>query len=144
MPSMREQIMDAIMAAQTASGGATGIAAGGFYRSRVAAVNREEGRTLVVTAHRDDSSQIIADKLERRLLVSLSIIERSVVPDDNADASISSVYSRMMADMTLGGKCIDVQPEDVIFEYGDADQPALVVSLQFRIYYRHSLTSLDS
>ncbi len=139
MASKREEIMDAIVAALA---GTTSIST--IYRSRTAPVQRDESRVLIVTPARDSASQIVSDKLERRLHVVLSIINRGSVPDDSCDDSITSAYAKLMADVTLGGKCMDIEPDDIVFSLDDGDQSSLVVAMQFRVYYRHHLQHLDS
>ena len=49
-----------------------------------------------------------------------------------------------MADLTLGGLAIDVQPAQVSFEFVEADVPAAVISCEYDIRYRTSVSSLAS
>jgi len=49
----------------------------------------------------------------------------------------------MVADLTLGGLAIDVQPDEVSFNMIDADQPAGVIFNDYIIQYRTSVASLS-
>jgi hypothetical protein len=48
-----------------------------------------------------------------------------------------------MADLTLGGYAIDVQPQSVSFDLIEADQPAGVIALEYLVRYRTSVTDLS-
>ena len=74
----------------------------------------------------------------------LSIIVRGSVPDSLADAIIEDMHSKIMNDLTVGGYAIDIQPQGVTFEIVEADQPAGVISCDYLIRYRTSLTDLAS
>jgi hypothetical protein len=50
----------------------------------------------------------------------------------------------MMSDLTAGGYALDVEPRSVSFEMIDADQPAGVISMEFLIRYRTTLTDLSA
>jgi glycine/D-amino acid oxidase-like deaminating enzyme len=52
--------------------------------------------------------------------------------------------AKLMADLTLGGLAIDVQPAQVSFEFVEADVPAAVISCEYDIRYRTSVSSLAS
>jgi hypothetical protein len=47
-----------------------------------------------------------------------------------------------MADLTLGGLCIDVQPGPTEFTLEQADVPVGVIFCNFRILYRTSVSDL--
>jgi len=49
-----------------------------------------------------------------------------------------------MADLTLGGYAIDVQPLSVSFDFVEADQPSGVIALDYLVRYRTSVTDLSS
>ena len=52
------------------------------------------------------------------------------------------MHSLLMADLTLNGNAIDVQPDDVNFDIVDADQPSIVVQNEYIIRYRSEIDDL--
>ena len=56
--------------------------------------------------------------------------------DQAADATMVDLHSRIMADLTLGGLAIDVQPTQTTFNIVEADQPAGVISCEYDVLYR--------
>ena len=71
-------------------------------------------------------------------------VVRSSTPDTDADPVIESMHSLLMADLTVGGLAIDIQPVLTNFEYLDADKPAGVYSNEYNILYRTSVSDLSS
>jgi hypothetical protein len=57
---------------------------------------------------------------------------------------IESMHAKMVADLTLGGYAIDVQPDEVSFTIVDADQSAGVIFNDYIVQYRTSVASLSS
>ena len=49
-----------------------------------------------------------------------------------------------MADLTLGGLCIDIQPTSTEFTLEAADVPVGVIFCTYRILYRTQVASLSS
>ena len=82
--------------------------------------------------------------LDWSLTVRVAIIVRGNVPDQLADPIVADAHSKIMADLTLGGYAIDVQPQSVGFDLVEADQPAGVIALDYLIRYRTSVTDLSS
>jgi hypothetical protein len=81
-------------------------------------------------------------KLDWGLTVRISVIVRGNVPDQLADPTIESLHAKLMADLTLGGYAIDIQPVGVNFELVEADQPAGVISCDYLVRYRTSVVNL--
>jgi hypothetical protein len=82
--------------------------------------------------------------LDWSLTVRIAVIVRGNVPDQQADATVESLHSKIMADLTLGGYAIDVQPRSVSFEMVEADQPAGVIGCEYLVRYRTSVTNLTT
>jgi hypothetical protein len=80
--------------------------------------------------------------LDWTLRIRVVVISRSLIADQAADPTIESLHAKLMADLTLGGLAIDVQPAQVSFEFVEADTPAAVISCEFDIRYRTSVSSL--
>ena len=161
MTTRREQILSAVVAA-ISDGADVGV--GGvdtfndwgslltvdglgqlrIYRSRVTPVSRAESAAIVVEPVQDQAEQNTSlPKLDWSLTVRLSVIVRGDVPDRIADPVLESMHSSLMADLTLGGYAIDIQPQSVSFQMVDADQPAGVISCDYLVRYRTALESLN-
>jgi len=81
-------------------------------------------------------------KLDATLRVRVVVIVRGNVPDQLADPTIVDLHSRIMADLTLGGLAIDVQPALTSFNIVEADQPAGVISCEYDVLYRTQVGDL--
>jgi len=135
----REQILAAIRTALTGT-----VQVGTrIYRSRVEPLARNESPAIVVEPVNDTAVQNTAlPTLDWSLTVRVAIIVRGNVPDQLADPIVEDAHGKIMADLTLGGYAIDVQPQSASFELLEADQPAGVISLDYLIRYRTSVTDL--
>jgi len=80
--------------------------------------------------------------LDWTLRVRISVIVRSSTPDQTADPVIESLHSKLMADLTLGGEAIDIQPAQTTFNFFEADQPAGVVFCEYEVRYRTDVDDL--
>lgn len=141
MTTKRESILAAI---KTTLAGTTGVGTR-IWRSRVQALARQESPAIVVEPISDNAEQNTSlPTLDWSLTVRVAVIVRGDVPDQQADATVESLHSKIMADLTLGGYAIDVQPQGVSFDLVEADQPAGVIACDFLVRYRTSLTDLTS
>ena len=139
MSTRRETILAAIRTALT---GTTGVASR-IYRSRVEPLTRGESPALVIEPISDSAEQLTSlPRLDWSLTVRIAVIVRGNIPDQVADATIESLHSKLMADLTLGGYAIDIQPQGVNFEMVEADQPAGVISCDYLVRYRTSVANL--
>ncbi|MFZ9620422.1 MAG: hypothetical protein ACO289_04410 [Prochlorococcaceae cyanobacterium] len=82
--------------------------------------------------------------LDWSMVVRISVIVRGAVPDQLADPIIENLHSKVMADLTLGGYAIDVQPIGVTFNFTEADGTAGEIQCDYRVLYRTSVTNLAS
>jgi hypothetical protein len=115
-----------------------------IYRSRVEPLARNESPAIVVEPVNDVAVQNTAlPTLDWSMTVRVAIIVRGNVPDQLADPIVESAHSKIVADLTLGGYAIDVQPQGASFELIEADQPAGVISLDYLVRYRTSVTDLS-
>jgi hypothetical protein len=139
MTTRRETIIAAVRTALT---GTTGVSTR-IYRSRVEPMSRGESPAIVIEPVQDQAEQNTSlPTLDWSLTVRISVIVRGAIPDQLADPTVESLHSKLMADLTLGGYAIDVQPQSVNFELVEADQPAGVISCDYLIRYRTSVTNL--
>ena len=141
MTTRRESILAAVA---TALVGTTGVSTR-IYRSRVEPLARGESPALVIEPINDSAQQNTSlPTLDWSLTVRVAVIVRGSVPDQVADPIVESLHGKIMADLTLGGYAIDVQPQSVNFELMEADQPAGVISCDYLVRYRTSVTNLAS
>ena len=138
MTTIREQIL-ATLATTLASSPSIGAP---VYRSRVTPIARNESPAVVIEPVQDQGNQEAIPKVDWRMLVRVSIIVRGAVPDQIADPITQGVHSKIMSDLTVGGLAYDVQPLSVAWEYADADAGAAVVTMDFAVLYRTSLTNV--
>jgi len=141
MTTKRETILAAIASALV---GTTGVSTR-IYRSRVEPLSRGESPALVIEPLNDQAAQNTSlPTLDWSLTVRVAVIVRGAVPDQQADPIVSDMHSKLMADLTLGGYAIDIQPQGVNFEMVEADQPAGVISCDYLVRYRTSVTDLTT
>jgi hypothetical protein len=139
MTTKREQVLSAIATALATTAGVNGR----VYRSRVTAMQRAESPAIVIEPISDTPTQNTSlPTLDWRMRVRVIVIVRGDTPDQLADPIIESMHAKMVADLTLGGYAIDVQPDEVTFNMFDSDQPAGVIFNDYIIQYRTSVASL--
>jgi hypothetical protein len=139
MTTKREQILSAIASALASTAGVSGR----VYRSRVTAMQRAESPAIVIEPISDTPTQNTSlPTLDWRMRVRVTVIVRGDTPDQLADPIIGSMHAKMVADLTLGGYAIDVQPDEVTYNMLDADQPAGVIFNDYIIQYRTTVASL--
>jgi len=141
MTTKRETIIAAVRTALT---GTTGVSTR-IYRSRVEPITRGESPAIVVEPLSDTAQQNTAlPTLDWSLTIRVAVIVRGAIPDQLADPIVESLHAKIMADLTLGGYAIDIQPIAVDFDMQEADQPAGVISCDYLIRYRTSVTDLST
>jgi hypothetical protein len=135
----REQILAAIRTALTG----TAQVSTRIYRSRVEPMARQESPAIVVEPIEDVAQQNTSlPTLDWSLTVRIAVVVRANIPDQAADPIVESLHSKLMADLTLGGLAMDIQPQRVEFQTVEADQPAGVVMCDYLVRYRSSVTNL--
>ena len=136
--TIREQILSTI-ATKLASAPSIGAP---VYRSRVTPLARGESPAVIVEPLQDQANQAVIPKIDWTMGVRISVIVRGAIPDQTADTIIGNIHAKMTADLTMGGYAYDVQPNTTSWEFVESDQPSAVVSYDFLILYRTSLTDL--
>ena len=141
MTTRRESILAKI---KTTLASTTGVGTR-IWRSRVQALARQESPAIVIEPISDSAEQNTSlPKLDWSLTVRVAVIVRGDVPDQQADATVESLHSKLMADLTLGSLAYDVQPIGVSFDLVEADQPAGVISCDYLVRYRTALADLTT
>ena len=139
MTTKRESILAAV---KTALANTTGVGTR-IYRSRVDPLSRGESPAIIIEPIGDTPEQNTSlPTLDWTLRIRVVVIERSDIPDQAADDTIESMHSKLMADLTLGGLAIDIQPAQTSFQLLEADQPAGVIFCEYEIRYRSQVADL--
>ena len=139
MTTKRESILAAV---KTALAGTAGVGTR-IYRSRVDPLSRGESPAIIIEPVSDTPEQNTSlPTLDWTLRIRVVVIERSNIPDQAADDTIEDMHSKLMADLTLGGKAIDIQPAQTSFQLLEADQPAGVIFCEYEIRYRSQVDDL--
>jgi hypothetical protein len=140
MASKREQILAAL---KTTLAGTTGVSTR-IYRSRSEPTTRAESPALVLewTSDQPDIRGTVGH-IDWTLRIKVIVISRGNIPDNLADATVESLYSKLLADPTVGGLAVDVRPSTTTFELIEADQPAGIIMCEFEVDYRTSYGSLS-
>lgn len=139
MTTKRESILSAVKTALT---GTAGVGTR-IYRSRVDPLSRGESPAIIIEPVSDTPEQNTSlPTLDWTLRIRVVVIERSDVPDQAADDTIEDMHSKLMADLTLGGLAIDIQPAQTSFQLLEADQPAGVIFCEYEIRYRSQVADL--
>lgn len=112
------------------------------YRSRVTPLARGEAPAIIIEPVMDQASQTNIPKLDWAMTVRISIIVRGDVPDQVADPLVEAVHAKVMSDLTVAGYAYDVQPQTVGFELIEADNSAGVITCEYLVLYRTSLTDV--
>ena len=140
MTTKRESILAAVKTALT---GTAGVGTR-IYRSRVEPFSRGESPAIVIEPVSDTPEQNTSlPTLDWTLRIRVVVIERADVPDQAADDTIEDMHSKLMADLTLGGLAIDVQPAQTSFQLLEADEPAGVIFCEYEIRYRSEVADLS-
>ena len=139
MTTKRESILAAVKTALT---GTAGVGTR-IYRSRVDPLSRGESPAIIIEPVSDTPEQNTSlPTLDWTLRIRVVVIERSDVPDQAADDTIEDMHSKLMADLSLGGLAIDIQPAQTSFQLLEADQPAGVIFCEYEIRYRSQVADL--
>jgi len=139
MTTKRESILAAI---KTTLAGTSGVGTR-IYRSRVEPMSRAESPAIIIEPITDTPVQNTSlPTLDWTLRVRISVVVRGTTPDTTADSVIESMHAKLMADLTLGNRAIDIQPAQTTFNFFEADQPAGVVFCEYEVMYRSEVDDL--
>ena len=139
MTTKRESIMARLL---TVLANTTGVSTR-IYRSRTVPLTRGESPALILEPVSDTIEQNTSlPTLDHFLTVRVSVIVRGDIPDSVADATVESLHSKIMADLTVNNLAIDIQPSDTTFELLDADQPGGVIGVEYIVRYRTEINDL--
>lgn len=140
MATRREQILAALRTTLTGTAGVGGR----IYRSRVEPVARAEAPVIIIEPVTDVVAQNTSlPSLDHTLTVRAVVIVRGDVPDQLADPIIDDMHRRIMADLTIGGLAIDVQPGTTDFTLESGDASIGVISCLYQVLYRTTVEDIS-
>ena len=135
--SKREQILQKIgvlLAAQNMAGVQIG-------RARTIPVDRAEGTTIIYEG--GEAIPIIQSvtpaPVDWTFTVDFKVIARGEVPDSVADPALIGVHAAMLSDISLGGLAMTVEPGNQRPELLDADEDAVIFTLEYMIRFRNTV-----
>ena len=138
MTSKREQIL-AYVATQL--GGVTGVG-GRVYRSRQAAIRKEESPSIIIEPINDQAVQTVVGALTWSLQFRVAVVAHGDIPDQIADPVVSELYGLLMDDRNMGGSALDLLPRGTYFSMMDGDQSIGIIETVFEVTYRTQETTL--
>ena len=139
MTTKRENILARLLTVITPTTGTSNRA----YRDRVVALTRTQTPSILIEAVDDTPEQNTSlPTLDWSLTVRCAVIVRSSTPVTTADAVVENMHSRIMADLTVNGNAIDVQPGAVVIETLDSDQPTGIINCNYIVRYRTEVDDL--
>lgn len=116
-----------------------------IFRSRTTALTRAETPSIIIEPQNDVVEQTTSlPTLDHTLTVRISVVVRSSTPHQTADPVVESLHSKLMADLTLNGNAIDIQPADTSFQFIDADQAGGIIECDYDIRYRTNIDDLTT
>lgn len=143
MSSKREQILAYIATQMAAVAGISGNA----FRSRPEAVRKEEIPCILIEPVSDRADYNTMDFINWQLQVKITIVQRgtaTTIVDSDADPIYVAAYKKMMEDRTLAGRCQDIYPSGVEYNFLEGDMPTLIQSCNFTIIYRTLATDPEA
>ncbi len=139
----REQILDALKTVLESVTTPTALS-GRVERSLKVGTDRQEAPVVIVEPINDTPQNESIYRLNWRLLVRISLIVRGAVPDRVADPIIESIHEAIMADISLGGLSMDVEPGQVNFDLVNADGSGGIIPIDYVVVYQTSRESMST
>jgi len=132
-PSVRERLLEALMAALTPVAAAKGAT---FLRSPTLALPREQSPALLLFPEGDAITERANDRVTRELTVRLTALARGEDGAVVADRLLVAAHCALFADVNLGGLALGLKELDTEWELEDADATACAIPARYRITYR--------
>jgi hypothetical protein len=138
MASIREQIVSTLVAKIK-----TQLPTVAVWRSRVTAWTRRELPAVNLEALGDAPDLTVIGVITWTMSIRIAVLIADDVPDQAADQLVTQIHQTMIADKSLGGLCMDIEPANVKFDLYNGDGPRGVVSLAYQVLYRTSDADLS-
>ncbi len=143
MSTKREQILEAVKTIVDSVTSPTNLG-GKVFRSLRVAVARSETPVVVIEPITDTPNNETIHRLTWRLLVRISLVVRGDVPDQVADPIIEAIHAAVMADVSLSGLSMDIEPGGVNFELLDSDSGGGVIPIDYVVVYQTARESMST
>lgn len=146
MTTRREEIMDAFF--KTIHELPT-VDDKNIFRSRSKAVGRQETPAVIVEPERDSALITTVPRTDWTLTMRVMIFTRALptddlTPDQKADLIIEKIHSKVMADQSLGGYSMGIEPVTVEYDFIDGDGELCITTARYTIQYKTSQENLAS
>lgn len=144
MSTKREQILAALTSAIAGVTSPTDLSARTF-RSLKVGIDKSEAPIVVVEPISDSANLETIYRVVWKLMVRVSFIVRGDIPDQVADPLIEAAHAAIMADQSLGGLAMGIEPSGVNFELVDSDGGGGIIPVDYVVEYqtaRESMTTL--
>lgn len=126
------------------------VANASFYRSRQAAVTREQGVVMVLLPEQEavmlrggpaglPATQAIT---QRDFTFKVIVIARGDIPDQVADAIAQAAHAAIMQDTTLGGLVARIIELGTKWDFELADLDAVVCEMRYQVRYQTLASNL--
>lgn len=136
MPSRAEQIADAVRIRLTAPA-MTSVPAASVYRELRGALQAERLPAIAIEPGNEPEPQRIAyGVLHRRVEIVVTVLAAGNTGYSAADPGHAEVFSRLLADPTLGGLALDVEFGAIRRERDDGERPRAAITTTYRYVYR--------
>lgn len=134
---------EAIMAAAASAIDAATAADVAVYRNRTDAVSADEPKVVVLRPIADNPVINGVGPIDSLLTVAVDVMVRGsdATMQGTADDIAESVYSALMVGVA---GTMDITPKNSVWDYSGADVDAIVLTMEFDLFYRHSWGSLST
>lgn len=113
------------------------------YRSREAALSREEGVGILIRPEEEDATQLGREATKRDFKIVVTVIARGDIPDQIADPIVEQVHAALMADDTFGKIVAQVIEHSTKWDFEVADQNAVAVEMRYTVRLMTPANSLS-
>lgn len=134
MSSVREALVRAVIARIAAA-----VSPAPVLRQPTVAQPREASPFVAVVVESDSLDAPVNLAVQRHLLLRIVAVSRDATdPWAQADDLMCRVHAALMAEPTMSGLALGIEPQDTDFEDADADAAAVSIPSVYRFTYRHS------
>ena len=133
--SVREEILEYLTNYLSA---VTGIS---FTRSRVAPAAPPRAIVGVLRPDDEETELRATRQILRQLTVTLTLVARADIPDQQADSAIVSVNQAILQDPTLGGLAALTTEEGVKWDFEVAAPTAVLIEMRYKIRYSTNVSN---
>lgn len=118
-----------------------------IFRSRSQAVGKNESPAVIIEPERDAPIQTTIPRIDWSLVMKVMIFTRAIpediyTPDQKADLILEKIHAKVMADQSLGGYAMGIEPNAVEFDFIDGDGELCITTVRYTIQYKTGLENL--